>query len=86
VEEQGAATQEIARSVQDAAQGTQTAATDIGQVNRGAAETGSASEEVLNSAQTLSSESTRLRAEARPFHGDVIASRIGRGAPCSTVV
>ncbi|MCG2641435.1 hypothetical protein L6639_19790 [Bradyrhizobium sp. WYCCWR 12678] len=63
VEQQGAATQEIARSVQSVAQGTLTAATDIGQVNQGAAETGSASEEVLNSAKTLSSESTRLRTE-----------------------
>ncbi|MCS3731348.1 methyl-accepting chemotaxis protein [Bradyrhizobium betae] len=74
VEQQGAATQEIARSVQTVAQGTQTAATDIGQVNRGAAETGSASEEVLNSAKTLSSESTRLRAELDRFMGTIRAA------------
>ncbi|MBR0822463.1 methyl-accepting chemotaxis protein [Bradyrhizobium liaoningense] len=74
VEEQGAATQEIARSVQTVAQGTQTAATDIGQVNRGAAETGSASEEVLNSAKTLSSESNRLRAELDRFMGNIRAA------------
>jgi methyl-accepting chemotaxis protein len=74
VEEQGAATQEIARSVQTVAQGTQTAATDIGQVNRGAAETGSASEEVLNSAKTLSSESTRLRAELDRFMANIRAA------------
>jgi methyl-accepting chemotaxis protein len=74
VEEQGAATQEIARSVQNVAQGTQTAATDIGQVNRGAAETGSASEEVLNSAKTLSSESTRLRAELDRFMANIRAA------------
>ncbi|QDP22751.1 methyl-accepting chemotaxis protein [Bradyrhizobium cosmicum] len=74
VEQQGAATQEIARSVQTVAQGTQTAATDIGQVNRGAAETGSASEEVLNSAKTLSSESTRLRAELDRFMGNIRAA------------
>ncbi|WP_262049023.1 methyl-accepting chemotaxis protein [Bradyrhizobium sp. Bra78] len=74
VEEQGAATQEIARSVQTVAQGTQTAATDIGEVNRGAAETGSASEEVLNSAKTLSSESTRLRAELDRFMGNIRAA------------
>src|SRR3569832_466355 len=70
VEQQGAAPQEIARSVQNVAQGTQTAATDIGQVNRGAAETGSASEEVLNSAKALSSESPRLRAELDRFMGN----------------
>ena len=74
VEQQGAATQEIARSVQTVAQGTQTAATDIGQVNRGAAETGSASEEVLNSAKTLSSESTRLRAELDRFMANIRAA------------
>ena len=74
VEQQGAATQEIARSVQNVAQGTQTAATDIGQVNRGAAETGSASEEVLNSAKTLSSESTRLRAELDRFMANIRAA------------
>jgi methyl-accepting chemotaxis protein len=74
VEQQGAATQEIARSVQTVAQGTQTAATDIGEVNRGAAETGSASEEVLNSAKTLSSESTRLRAELDRFMANIRAA------------
>ncbi|MHC2623863.1 methyl-accepting chemotaxis protein [Bradyrhizobium huanghuaihaiense] len=74
VEQQGAATQEIARSVQTVAQGTQTAATDIGQVNRGAAETGTASEEVLNSAKSLSSESTRLRAELDRFMGNIRAA------------
>ncbi|WP_035694656.1 methyl-accepting chemotaxis protein, partial [Bradyrhizobium liaoningense] len=74
VEQQGAATQEIARSVQTVAQGTQTAATDIGEVNRGAAETGSASEEVLDSAKTLSSESTRLRAELDRFMANIRAA------------
>ncbi|WFU73010.1 methyl-accepting chemotaxis protein [Bradyrhizobium sp. CB2312] len=74
VEQQGAATQEIARSVQTVAQGTQIAATDIGQVNRGAAETGSASEEVLNSAKSLSSESTRLRAELDRFMANIRAA------------
>jgi methyl-accepting chemotaxis protein len=74
VEEQGAATQEIACSVQNVAQGTQAAASDIGQVNRGAAETGSASEEVLNSAKTLSAESTRLRAELDRFMANIRAA------------
>jgi len=74
VQEQGAATQEIARNVQNVALGTQAAATDIGQVNRGAAETGSASAEVLNSAKTLSSESIRLRAELDRFMASVRAA------------
>jgi methyl-accepting chemotaxis protein len=63
VQEQGAATKEIARSVQSAAEGTRKAATNVVQVNRGATETGEASEGVLSSAKALSSESTRLRAE-----------------------
>ena len=63
VEQQSSATQEIARSVQNVAQGTHEAAANIMQVNRGATETGAASEEVLNSAKTLSTESTRLREE-----------------------
>jgi methyl-accepting chemotaxis protein len=74
VEEQGSATQEIARSVQNVAQGTQAAASDIVQVNRGAAETGSASEEVLHSARTLSSESTRLRQELDRFMANIRAA------------
>jgi methyl-accepting chemotaxis protein len=74
VEQQGSATQEIARSVQTVAQGTQQAAADIMQVNRGATETGSASEEVLNSAKTLSSESTRLREELDRFMANIRAA------------
>ena len=74
VEEQGSATQEIARSVQKVAQGTQASATDVMQVNRGATETGSASEEVLNSARTLSTESTRLREELDRFMGNIRAA------------
>lgn len=74
VEQQSVATQEIARSVQSVAQGTQTAATDIGQVNCGATETGAASGEVLNSAQTLSSESARLRGELDRFMANIRAA------------
>jgi methyl-accepting chemotaxis protein len=67
VEHQSAATQEIARNVQNVAHGTQEVAGSITEVNRGASETGSASAEVLNSAQTLSVESTRLRQELDRF-------------------
>ncbi|MDP3077417.1 methyl-accepting chemotaxis protein [Bradyrhizobium sp.] len=74
VEQQSSATQEISRSVQNVAQGTQRAAADIMQVNRGATETGSASEEVLNSARTLSSESTRLREELDRFMANIRAA------------
>jgi methyl-accepting chemotaxis protein len=74
VEQQSTATQEIARSVQNVAQGTQEAAANVMQVNRGATETGSASEDVLNSARTLSSESTRLREELDRFMGNIRAA------------
>jgi methyl-accepting chemotaxis protein len=74
VEQQSAATQEIARSVQNVAQGTQQAAANVLQVNRGATETGSASEDVLNSARTLSTESTRLRDELDRFMANIRAA------------
>jgi methyl-accepting chemotaxis protein len=74
VEQQGAATQEISRSVQQAAEGTKQVATDIGEVNHGAAETGSASVQVLSAAQSLSKESTHLKGEVDKFMGTVRAA------------
>jgi methyl-accepting chemotaxis protein len=67
VEQQGAATQEIARNVQQAAAGTTQVAANITDVNRGAGETGSASAQVLGSAHSLSSESSRLQIEVDRF-------------------
>ncbi|MBR0717744.1 methyl-accepting chemotaxis protein [Bradyrhizobium liaoningense] len=67
VEEQNAATHEISRSVQQAAAGTSQVAENITHVNNGASETGSASSQVLSSAQTLSADSNRLKAEVRKF-------------------
>jgi methyl-accepting chemotaxis protein len=74
VEQQSSATQEIARSVQNVAQGTQETATSVTKVNRGATETGAASEEVLNSARSLSVESTRLRQELDRFMANIRAA------------
>jgi methyl-accepting chemotaxis protein len=74
VAQQSSATQEIARSVQNVAQGTQEAASNVMHVNRGATETGTASEEVLNSARSLSSESTRLRQELDRFMANIRAA------------
>jgi methyl-accepting chemotaxis protein len=71
VEQQSAATQ---RSVQSVAQGTHQAAANIMKVNRGATETGSASEDVFNSAKTLSTESTRLREELDRFMANIRAA------------
>jgi methyl-accepting chemotaxis protein len=67
VEEQGAATQEIARNVQQAALGSTQVATSIADVNRGAGEIGTASSQVLASAQLLSNENKRLKAEVGKF-------------------
>jgi methyl-accepting chemotaxis protein len=67
VEEQGAATQEIARNVQQAAAGTHQVSSNIADVQRGATDTGSASSQVLAAAQTLSSDSGRLKLEVSKF-------------------
>ncbi|MGX7741440.1 methyl-accepting chemotaxis protein [Rhodopseudomonas parapalustris] len=67
VEEQGAATQEISRNVQQAAQGTQQVSSNITDVQRGATETGTASGQVLSAAKSLSQDSSRLRDEVARF-------------------
>ena len=67
VEQQGAATQEIARHVQHAAKRSGVVASNIADVSRGARETGSASSQVLSSARTISTESVRLRTEVERF-------------------
>jgi len=71
VEEQGAATQGIARNVQHAARGTAELTTNIADVNRGAADTGVASAQVFSSAQSLSRESGRLKLEVGKFLASV---------------
>ncbi len=67
VEEQGAATHEIARNVQSSAQLSVQVANDVSEVSRGTGETGSASSQVLSAAQSLSVESTRLKTEVDKF-------------------
>jgi methyl-accepting chemotaxis protein len=74
VEEQGATTQEIARSVQQAAHSTAQVASSIGDVNKGAGETGSASAQVLASAQALSEEGNKLKIEVQNFLATVRAA------------
>jgi methyl-accepting chemotaxis protein len=74
VEEQGAATQEISHNVQQAAQGTQQVSSHITDVQRGASETGSASSQVLSAAQSLSSDSNRLKLEVGKFLNTVRAA------------
>ncbi len=67
VEQQGSATSEITRNIQEAARATVQVATNIADVNRGANETGTASSQVLASAQSLSGESSRLKLEVGRF-------------------
>jgi methyl-accepting chemotaxis protein len=74
VEEQGAATDEIARNVERAAQGTAQVALKITDVNRGAGETGSASAQVLSSAQSLARDSNHLKTEVDQFLAAVRAA------------
>jgi methyl-accepting chemotaxis protein len=71
VEEQGAATREISRNVQQAAQGTQQVSINIVDVKRGASETGAASTQVLVAAKSLAGESDRLKREVGSFLGAV---------------
>jgi methyl-accepting chemotaxis protein len=74
VEEQGAATQKISPNVQRAADGTSQVESSIADVQRGATETGGASAQVLSAAQSLSSESSRLKHEVAKFMDSVRAA------------
>ncbi|MEZ5787924.1 MAG: globin-coupled sensor protein [Xanthobacteraceae bacterium] len=71
VEEQGAATKEIAGNVTRAAQGTLSVATNITEVNKGAVETGTAADQLLSSAQSLAEESTHLKSALDEFVASV---------------
>jgi methyl-accepting chemotaxis protein len=67
VEEQGAATQEIARNIQQAAEGATRVTGSMVNVNRGAADTGNASERVHSLAVSLLAESNHLNIEVETF-------------------
>jgi methyl-accepting chemotaxis protein len=67
VEEQGAATREIARNVQQAAEGNGQVSDNIVGVNQAAGEAGLTAEQVLQSADELSRQSTKLRADVDQF-------------------
>ena len=67
VEEQQAATREIARNVQQAATGTQEVSTHITDVNRAANDTGTAARHVLGAADTLSEQAETLRGQVERF-------------------
>ena len=73
-EEQSAATAEIAGNVSQAAQGTNLVSATIGDVGNAAGATGVASQQVLSSAKSLSSEAEQLKSTVRKFLGDVRAA------------
>jgi methyl-accepting chemotaxis protein len=60
--------------VAQAAQGTEQVSSNITDVQRGAGETGSASTQVLAAAQSLSSDSNRLKLEVGKFLDTVRAA------------
>ncbi|MCW2237362.1 methyl-accepting chemotaxis protein [Azospirillum canadense] len=74
IEEQGSATGEIARNVQEAAQGTHLVTTNITDVSEGATQTGSAATQVLGAAGELSRQSENLRAEVERFLAGIRAA------------
>ena len=74
VEEQGAATQEIARNVQEAAQGTGQVSSNIVGVNQVAAETGAAADQVLASADELGKQAEILRGDVDGFLAKIRAA------------
>ena len=74
VEEQGAATQEISRNVQQAALGTRDAANDIALVSQAAAHTGAAADNVLSAAGVLLQNSRKLKEQVGLFLHEVRAA------------
>ena len=67
VEEQGAATQEIARNVQEASVGTREVSSNISGVNQAATETGQSSTQMLEAATELAKQAETLRGEVDDF-------------------
>jgi len=74
VEEQGAATREIARNIQHAAGGTTEVSGNIAGVSAASAEAGAAAADVLNASAALRREAEGLRAEIDAFLGNIRAA------------
>ncbi|PZA11478.1 methyl-accepting chemotaxis protein [Rhodopseudomonas palustris] len=74
VEEQGAATREIARNIQHAAGGTSEVSSNIVGVSAAAAQAGSAAAEVLNASGSLRQEAVLLREEIDAFLTNIRAA------------
>jgi methyl-accepting chemotaxis protein len=71
VDEQGAATREIARNVSEASKGTQEVSSNIGAVSHAADQTGRGASETLSAANDLTSLSHNLSKEVEQFISDV---------------
>jgi len=74
MEEQSAAATEITRNVQQAAEGTREIAGNIEGVSQAAEETGSASQRVLSSSQTMSQDASNLKMLVESFLAGVRAA------------
>jgi len=74
MEEQGAATGEISRNIQEAARGTELVTGSIALVRQGAGETGSAASQVLGAARELSHHSSNLSREVDAFLSGIKAA------------
>jgi len=74
VEQQGAATQEIARNVSQAAQGTSEVSANIAGVSQASRQTGAAAAEVLASANALNHNGETLQTQVESFLSAVRAA------------
>jgi methyl-accepting chemotaxis protein len=74
VEQQGVATAEIARNIQEAARGTQEVSSNINGVSQAASETGQTATQLLSSANELSQQSEMLRMSVEGFLAEIRAS------------
>ena len=74
VEQQGAATREIARNVHQAAEGTQVVTDHMVDVKQASADTGAMATQVLGSAENLAGHSTKLQSAVEAFLNDVKAA------------
>jgi methyl-accepting chemotaxis protein len=74
VEQQGAATSEIARNVAEAARGTQDVSSNISSVNAAAQQSGNAAGQVLEAAGSLKTDSGTLQAQVESFLREIRAA------------
>jgi len=74
IEQQGAATQEIARNVEQASAGTKEVSNNITGVSDATQETGDKSREVLDAAQLMSNQAGELRQQVEQFLDDIKAA------------